>query len=176
LKDYAAASQTFQRGSHVPGSNPALKILAAAMAQHGGETQTARLMWMQIYNSTEDKTIRAHAVKRLQALRVDEDVVRLQRELASYQRVTGHFPASWSELRATGWNESIIDPVGLPYRLKPDGRIEVQDPDQLPFLTHGLPPDRVPALYPSTQAQREAIKAVEASGQPPPPEAPASRP
>ncbi len=33
-----------------------------------------------------------------------------------------------------------MDPDGHPYKLMPDGRIEVQDPKDLYFITKGLPP------------------------------------
>ena len=37
------------------------------------------------------------------------------------------------------------DPLGKPYQLMPGGRVQVQDPDDLPFITHGLPPGREPS-------------------------------
>jgi hypothetical protein len=165
LKDYAAASSTFQRGSEVKGSPPAFKVLAAAMAQHGGDIATARFLWTQIYNTTEDKSIRANAIKRLQALRVDEEVPLLESVLQQYKRSTGRCPAKWSELQAVGWNGPILDPVGNPYRITVDCRIEVQDPDQLPFIAHGLPPGTAPSvLVPATKKQQEAVqKTIEQS-------------
>lgn len=165
LKDYAAASRTFQRGSEVKGAPPAFRTLAAAMAQHGGDIATARYLWLQIYNTTENKSIRANAIKRLQALKVDEDVPLLESELQRYKDVTGRCPASWSELQATGWRGPMLDPVGIPYRITDDCRIEVRDPDQLPFITRGLPPGTAPSvLVPATKKQQEAVqKAIEQS-------------
>src|SRR5512146_554046 len=73
-RDAAAAAQSFERGSQVPGAPPALKVLAAAMEQGAGNTKVARFLWEKIYESTEDKMIRANAVKRLRALQVDDDI------------------------------------------------------------------------------------------------------
>ena len=36
------------------------------------------------------------------------------------------------------------DPKGRPYKLMPDGRIEVQDPESIYFITKGLPPGAAP--------------------------------
>ncbi len=41
LKDYAKAADAFARGSRVPKAHPFLKLLAAQMAEHAGEIETA---------------------------------------------------------------------------------------------------------------------------------------
>jgi hypothetical protein len=165
LKDSAAASRTFERGSHVPGAPPALRVLAAAMAQHGGDIATARLLWTQMYKSTEDKSLRANAIKRLQALQVDEDVPLLESVLQQYKGLAGRYPANWAELQATGWRGPTVDPAGNPYRIMADGRVQVEDPDKLPFISKGLPAGVAPSiLSPTTRKQQDAIKeAVEQS-------------
>src|SRR5229473_3276714 len=78
LKDYAKAAQAFARGSEVPGAHPFLKILAAQMAQHAGEFDTARMLWTATYETSQDSLIRQNALEHLRALRVDEDVTNLQ--------------------------------------------------------------------------------------------------
>jgi hypothetical protein len=145
LHDPAAAARAFVRGSQIPGSHPFLKVLAAAMAQHAGEVQTARILWTTTYETTEDNLIRANAVKHLRALKVDEDVPRLEALVADYKRRTGQQPASWMSLLKAGLLRGVpVDPLGQPYKLMPDGRIEVADPDSLPFINQGLPPGKKP--------------------------------
>lgn len=151
-KDFAAASRAFARAAKVAGAPPSMTALAATMAQHAGERQTARFLWVQIYNTTTDTTIRANALKRLQALQVDEQVANLEAALRAYQRATGHYPSAWSQLAAIGWRGSINDPSGHPYVLKPEGRVEVQDAGAFPFITRGLPPGVAsPGLAPGGQ-------------------------
>jgi hypothetical protein len=143
----AAAARAFLRGSQIPGAHPFLKVLAAAMAQHAGEIQTARILWTTTYETTEDQMIRANAVKHLRALRVDEDIPQLEALIAEFKRRTGQPPASWASLINAGLLRGIpVDPLGHPYKLKPDGRIEVADPDSLPFINQGLPPGKKPEL------------------------------
>jgi tetratricopeptide (TPR) repeat protein len=157
-KDFAAAAEAFERGSRVPGANPALKVLAASMAQRGGEADTARFLWLQIYKSSDNKMLRANAVKHLQALQVDEDITLLEYAVAEYTRANGRPPGSLAELEASGWKGRGIDPVGKPYVIKPGGRVEVADYDQLPFITKGLPLGKTASHLPSTKGQREALQ------------------
>ncbi len=153
LHDPTAAAQAFQRGMRVPGAHPFLKVLAAAMAQQAGKIETARLLWTMTYETADDAMIRANALKHLRALRVDEDVPRLEVLVQDYARRTGRLPASFVEMVETGFLRRIpVDPGGLPYKLTPDGRVEVEQPDSLPFITKGLPPG---TSSPSTALQRK---------------------
>jgi len=148
MKDYQAASKVFERGSKVPGANPAMGVLAATTAQHGGDVATARLMWTQIYETTENTAIRANAIKRLQALRVDTDIPQLEQSLKQFQEAIGRLPRSWAEMQATGWRGPTVDPLGSPYLIMPDGHVEVADPEEFPFITRGLPPGYKPPFTP----------------------------
>ena len=140
-KDYGAAAKAFERGSAVPGAHPWLKVLAAHMAEHGGDLQTARFMWTKTYETTQDKSIRANAAAHLRALQVDQEVLQLEAMARKYRDLTGFYPESLAQLARTGWLPGIpLDPIGHPYRLVPGGRVEVAVPDNLPFITEGLPP------------------------------------
>ena len=155
-KDYKAAAEAFERGSQVPGAHPWLRLMAAAMAQYGGDTRTARFLWLKIYESTDDALIRSNAVKRLRALEVDDVVPQLEAIVQLYQQRTGHLPASFIEMVSAGYLRALPrDPLGYPYKLMPDGRVEVQSPDDLPFITKGLPAGQEPAfVYTPPQAKK----------------------
>jgi len=140
-REYAKAAEAFERGTKVPRTNPLLRVLAAQMAQHAGEIETSRMLWQAAYATTQDGQIRQNAIEHLQALRVDEDVTRLEEVVAKYHEKTGTFPASMSDLEHAGFIRGTpMDPTGRPYKLMSDGRIEVQDPDRILFITKGLPP------------------------------------
>jgi tetratricopeptide (TPR) repeat protein len=141
LKDYTNAAKTFERGSRIPDAHPFLKVLAAQMAQHAGEFGMARELWTATYQTTQDKLIRENAVDHLQALRVEEDVTHLQEAVTRFGERTGRLPVSMSELvAAEGLPGAPLDPTGKPYKLTPEGRIEVRVPDDFHFLSKGLPP------------------------------------
>ncbi|MFZ1165544.1 MAG: hypothetical protein WAO04_00035, partial [Candidatus Sulfotelmatobacter sp.] len=100
LKDYKDAAEAFARGSRVPNAHPFLKVLAAQMASHAGDYETARSLWMASYQNTQDKLIRQNAIDHLRALRVDEDVEHLQAAVTRFGERTGHLPANMEELAA----------------------------------------------------------------------------
>ena len=146
LKDYAKAAEAFERGSKVPNAHPFLKVMAAQMAQHAGEFETARALWTATYQTTQDRQIRANALEHLRALRVDEDVFHLQELVNEYQQKIGIAPSNLNDLVAMGMLSGIpVDPDGHAYKLTADGRIEVSEPDEFPFITEGLPPGYKPA-------------------------------
>jgi tetratricopeptide (TPR) repeat protein len=146
LRDYAKSAQTFQRGSQVPHAHPFLKVMAAQMAQHAGEYQTARMLWSATYETAPDEQIKENAVEHLRALRVDDDVQHLQEAVTRFGERTGRLPTSLSELAlAEGLTGTSADPEGHPYKLTSQGQIEVRDPDDFPFITKGLPPGYKPS-------------------------------
>src|SRR5579863_8568537 len=145
LKDYRKAADAFDRGSKVPNAHPFLRLLAAQMAEHAGEFDTARMMWSATYQNSQDKLIRQNAVEHLRALRVDEDVTRLQAGVTRFGERTGRLPASISELASAERLPGIpVDPDGHSYKLTADGRVEVRVPDDFPFATKGIPPGYKP--------------------------------
>ena len=149
LKDYAKAADAFMQGARLPNTNPFMPILAAQMAQHAGEFDTARMLWFTTYQSTKDTNIRENAVEHLQALRVDEDVTQLEQLVARYREKTNRIPANMGELEREGFIRGVpVDPKGHPYKLMADGRIEVQDPQNIFFITKGLPPGAKSPLPP----------------------------
>jgi tetratricopeptide (TPR) repeat protein len=150
LKDYRKAEETFERGSQVPNAHPFLKILAAQMAQHAGEYDTAKMLWSATYQTTQDEQIKENAIEHLRALRVDEDVEHLQEAVTRFGERTGRLPANIAELATAEHLPGIpLDPDSHPYKITPEGRVEVRVPDDFPFATRGLPPgyQPVPTLH-----------------------------
>jgi tetratricopeptide (TPR) repeat protein len=141
LKDYSKAAEAFERGSNVPGAHPFLKILAANMAQHAGDNQMARAIWRTTYETAQDKNIRGNAIAHLRAIQVEEDVTHIQDAVTAYGSKTGALPPSMLALIKAGWLPRIlVDPDGHPYKLTPEGRVELANPDDFPFVSKGLPP------------------------------------
>src|SRR4051812_30301476 len=149
LKDYAGAAKAFARGAVIPHTHPFLKLLAAQMAQHAGERSTARMMWTATYQTATESSIKANAAAHLRALQVDEDVTNLEALVKTYKDKTDHLPSSFSEMQVAGLLRGTpVDPLGRPYKLMPGGRVEVQVPDDLPFIEKGTPPGYVPPTSP----------------------------
>jgi hypothetical protein len=148
LKDFVAAAHALEQGSKVPGAHPFMKTTAASLAQRGGDYATARALWMFALETTKDELIRDNAVKHLRALEVDEVVPKLEELARLYRQRTGSEPRSFAEMVAAGWLRRIpVDPLGMPYKLMAGGRVEVADPESLPFIHKGLPPGMEPSIF-----------------------------
>jgi hypothetical protein len=140
LKDPAKAADAFGRGAEIPGSRPWMRVMAAALKAHAGETETAVYMWTNILKSTEDANLRANAISRLRCLRVDSEVKLLQDDVDEYSRKNRRTPEGWQSLISAGLLRRVpVDPRGHAYQLA-DGRVEVAQPELFPFITRGLPP------------------------------------
>ncbi len=154
LKDYRNSAEAFLRGSQLPGAHPFLKIMAAQMAQKGGDLDTARMMWTVTYRTTHDDMIRANAAAHLRAIQAQEDVIALEQLAKVFQQRAGRFPDTFTEMISAHLLASLpLDPLGHAYRLEHGGKVVVSDPDDLPFLEKGLPegyvPPHVPRLRPA---------------------------
>ncbi len=153
LHNPQAASETFLKGSQIPGALIWMKVMAARLAQDADNPDTARYLWTNIYENSEDKMLKQNALRHLAALHVDEDVTFLQGYIERYRQQYGRYPASLQELQVAGWLRRLpLDPLGYPYLVR-DGRIEVSHPDDLPFITKGLPPG-----YQASQRPRSPSK------------------
>jgi hypothetical protein len=149
LKDYKHAAEIFARGSQVPGAHPFMKVLAASMAEHAGDFATARLLWSATFETSRETNIRQNALEHLRAISVDEDVSNLQAAVTRFGQRTGRLPASMEELvLAENLGGIPADPDGNAYQLSPEGRIQLEKPDDFPFVTKGLPPGYKPSGRP----------------------------
>ena len=149
LKDYKNAAKIFERGSQVPNAHPFMKILAASMAEHAGDLATARLLWSATFETSHETNIRQNALEHLRAISVDEDVSNLQAAVTRFGQRTGRLPASMEELVTAEHLGGIpADPDGNAYKLSPEGRVELEKPDDFPFVTKGLPPGYKPSAKP----------------------------
>ena len=150
-QDYKGAAQSFLAGSKVEGARPWMHVMAAAMAEHGGEADTARFLWSRLLETADDKMIQQNALKHLRAIQADDDVRHLDAMIADYKARFHAQPTSFDSLIAAGMLRGYpIDPLGHPYRLAPDGHVYVQNPADFPFLTQGIPPGAKTAIVPKT--------------------------
>lgn len=155
LKDYPKAAAVFQQGSDKPRAHPFLKVLAAQSAQRGGDAQTAGLLWETMYETTRDKYIRENAVWHLRALKVNQDVTKLEELVGVYRQKYGRLPTSLPEMVRAGLLPGIPqDPLGNPYKLGFEGKVSVSDPESLPFIEKGLPEGYSAVSVPRSPAEK----------------------
>lgn len=135
--DYKAAEQAFQKGSEMPGALPWMRVMAARMAEKGEDAETAAYLWKTIYDTTSDNMIKDNAAKHLISLRAEADMEELERRTKAYRERFGANPADWSDLVRAGLLRGVpMDPNGVPYKLLPNGTVQVEDPSQYTYLEH----------------------------------------
>src|SRR5580765_843647 len=141
--DYKAAQEAFQKGSEVPGALPWMKIMAARMAEKAYDPSTATYLWKTIFETTHDPTIKESAAKHLLSLRADSEMDELERRTQAYYERFKIYPEEWSDLVRAGLLRGIpVDPNGVPYKLRLDGTVQVEDPKQLPYLERHGPKEK----------------------------------
>lgn len=157
--DYDSAAKAMEEGSKIPGSHPFMKIVAASLFQRGNDQQNARLLWRSILQTTNDKMTQENALKHLRALQVDAEVPELEKIAGIFRQRTGKQPTNFKELVQAGLLPGIpLDPIGNPYRLMPDGRVEVEDYFALPFIKKGLPPGQELSIFDFSGSKETAKK------------------
>lgn len=128
---YADAAQTYERGSQVAGAPPFMSLMAASMRNEGGSRDTARTIYRQMYEGTEDDQVRITALRRLDELDSLDERDAIDHALADLKEKSGRCPDDLREvtpmLAATklpGGRQfridkasRLVDPTGAPYLL-----------------------------------------------------------
>ncbi len=137
LRDYQKAAQAFYKGAEYPDAAPWMRVMAARVEAEGGTREHARFLWTELYNSTDDPTLRQSAQAHLAGLQVDDEIEALQKVIARYREASGQTPQSFQELIDAGVFPGLpVDPTGHPYRLGPDGSVLLHP--ESPIMTSEL--------------------------------------
>jgi len=135
LKDYKTAAKIFKVGSERPGADFWMKSLAGTVAAKGGDIQTSRLLWSEIYRHADTDAIRRTAEVHLTLLDALEQMKRLDSLLALYRIKEGHQAQSFYDLYASGFLRGLPrDPTGVPYVIGPDGQAQLGQGSNLKIL------------------------------------------
>jgi len=132
LHDYEKASDAFLEGSKNPAAPPWMKIMAARIVERGDTRQISRFLWSDIYQSTQDATIKENAKTHLLLLKTDDDKEELNLLLVEFTKKTGRRAESLRDLVQAGMLQGIpADPVGYPYVLGKSGEAELNPKSSL---------------------------------------------
>jgi hypothetical protein len=116
LSDGAHASEVLLEGARIPGAPPFLKTLAAQVLVKGGERQSAKMLWQQIYEQSEPGQLKDNAALHLAQLQSLDAVDALDAASAEFARRAGRPPASLEELRRSGLTAApVVDAAGTPF-------------------------------------------------------------
>ena len=141
LKDYHKASQAFLEGSKNPKAREWMKVMAAKIAEEGQSYDVSLFLWKQVYDSTQDVTIRQNALNHLQALQAEEDIRHIEDLVARYRTRFGYLPASTADLVRSGLLPALpVDPAGFAYVLGSDGKVHLDAASPIPLGVLKAPP------------------------------------
>ena len=133
--DYPAAQAAFEKGAQIPGALPFMRVMAARMADHRKDVNTAIVLWQEVYNSPASTDVKDTALSHLESIRADLDIMELDRRIKIYHDRSGMYPSNWEDLILDGLLRSTpVDPKGKAYKLMSNGVVSVEDAKQFPFL------------------------------------------
>jgi hypothetical protein len=141
-RDGEAASRWFLEGAKLPGAPNWLSPVAASMLAEGGARDSARALWTELANTTDQDWLRTTATRALQQLDAEAVIEQLQPIVNQYYDGTGNFPSGWTDLVRAGLVRGIpVDPTGEPYTLDPvSGAVDVsRDSLLFPLPGRGQP-------------------------------------
>ena len=98
LKRYHEAGEAYWQGAQLPDAPKWMEQMAAIMRANGGDRETAKQMFLRIYETTDDPTVKKTSLGRLQSYQAEDEVAFLNRLLMSYQEQKGTCPVSLSNL------------------------------------------------------------------------------
>ncbi len=134
LKDYASAARSFEAGSERLGAMPWMKTLAATVAAKGGEAETSRQLWGEVYRHAENDQLRRSAEEHLAALEARSQIEKLDGALARFRQTHGRPAGSWQDLAAVGLIVAVPrDPSGVPYAIGADGKAHLASGSRVDF-------------------------------------------
>jgi tetratricopeptide (TPR) repeat protein len=118
LQEYEKAAAAYREGAKNPAAHIWMEVMAAQILETGGSRETSFFLWSQIYNSTNDESVRENALGHLHALQSQKDIEEIESVARSFHGRTGKWPTSIRELVAAGLlRQAPIDPSGHPYQL-----------------------------------------------------------
>ncbi len=120
LEDYTKAADAFLKGSKNPKAALWMRTFAAELLGKGGSRQTARFLWQEVYDSSENQQIKENAREHLLKLTAEEEIETLQTLVEKVEIRTGKRLSALDELGRIGFFDKIpLDPKGYAYKLDP---------------------------------------------------------
>jgi tetratricopeptide (TPR) repeat protein len=141
-QDFKTAGEAYEHGSRLPGAPPWMKAMRARMASEGGSRNTAREVYLRLYEEASDSQVKNMARKRLLLLDSMDMQDALRKLMDAYRSKMGRCPRSWREMETllsafriqVDSSGAPLDPAGTPYLLVTDEcDVNVDDESEVPL-------------------------------------------
>ena len=118
LHDYKTAAAWFDRASRIEGAPWWLRSMAATTLAEGGDRQSSRRLWQQLYETSDDEWVKNNAELKLSQLEALDQIDALAALVRRYTEQFGRPPDSWGTLVSMRWLGGVpLDPSGTPFEL-----------------------------------------------------------
>lgn len=131
LGQYDKASEIYEKGAKLDGVPPFMTMMAASMKKQGGDRETARSIYRQMYDEAGDSETKYYAEIRLMELKSLDERDAIRSALQKFKSGSGRCANSWSEILPLlaavklpdnndfiiDKSNNLIDPSGAPYLL-----------------------------------------------------------
>ena len=97
-KDYEKASETYTKGAQVTGAPDFMKSMSARMKSEGGNRETARAVYQQMFDESQDAQTKENAAFRLSELNYLDQRDIIQKTLNNFKSKNSRCASSWREL------------------------------------------------------------------------------
>lgn len=130
LKNYEKAAEIYSKGAEISNSPPFMRIMAAQMKKEGGSRETARAIYRQMFEQTNDPQVKETASLRLLELDSLDEREAIKKVLDDFQTKNNRCPNNWREILPLLKNVKLPD--GKDFRV--DKSNNVVDPTNAPYL------------------------------------------
>lgn len=142
LEKYDKAAESYQKGSEITGAAPFMKLMSATMKNDGGSRETARKIFQQMLDGSDDPMVRLTAKRKLLQFDSLDERDAIDNALANFKQNTGRCVNSLVEIlpmlrgvhlpdgrdfRIDSANR-LVDPTDAPYLLDAEKCISKPDP------------------------------------------------
>ncbi len=130
LGRYDNAAEAYEKGSNISGAAPFMRLMAGAMRTEGGSRLTARRIFEQMLEGTDDPAVRITAERRIAHLNTLDERETIDRVLLESKQRVGRCPGNLNEILPILKN--VVLPGNNAFRL--DSANRLADPTGTPYL------------------------------------------
>ena len=127
-KDFTAAADAYGRGAAITGTPRWMEAMKAKMINEGGSRDTAREIYLHMYQEAGDDQVKEMAHRYLMRLDSLDELEGLRKIIAAYRSRMGRCPSSWKD----------IEPVFRALRLRLDASGAPLDPSGTPYVLDNI--------------------------------------
>lgn len=121
VEDYQKAASSFLEGSKNPKAARWMKTFAAELLAKGGSRDTARFLWQEFYESSDNEQMRNNARENLLRFQALDEMDALREFVVKVETRLGRRIASLNELVSLKLLKQLpLDPKGFPYVYNPE--------------------------------------------------------